>query len=289
METRQAALRRAARVWLVAALLLAYVVLTACGGGAAAPPAGSTGSNPQAPSPPSLSASQQSAAEKLYAGTPRTPVDFLADPPPPGVTGIVSTTHLKNTDATPGAATRFELCSDDLAQALAWSEAKTVVLASYADLVESNASTRLFEFVRVPRNDATARIRHRVFHCSYIDRSGSDLAADSGPAGTLNQRPIDAAALRDMAEYLWQFTLFNNADYVVMQSAAVTATAGELAHAIDLAHLTRGATTTDCDRVDFMRWTHTVNIATGSIRRQLETLSSFGTRRANGLVSACSL
>jgi hypothetical protein len=52
--------------------------------------------------------------------------------------------------------------------------------------------------------------------------------------------------------------------------------------------LTRGATAADCDRVDLLRWTHTVNIDTGAMRRQLETLSSFGARRTNGIVSACS-
>jgi hypothetical protein len=219
MDTRHAALRRAARVWLVAALLVAYVVLAACGGGgdASMATAGGAASNPQAPSPPSLSAAQQSVAEKIYAGTPRTPADFVTDPPPAGVTGSVSTTHLKNTDTAPAATSHFELCSDDLAQALAWSETKTAALSTYADLIDTNSSTRLFEFVRVPRNDASARIRHRVYRCSYIDRGSTELTSDSGAAGLVNLRPIDASALKDLSEYLWQFTPFNNADHVVLQ------------------------------------------------------------------------
>ena len=289
LDTRQSALRRAAGAWLVAALIVAYVMLAACGGSASssAGSGASSGSNPQAPSPALLTAAQQSAAEKLYAGTPRTPADFLADPPPAGVTGAVSTLHLKSTDTTPGAAQRFELCSDDSAQALAWSEVKTTALASYADLTEQNVSTRLFEFVRVPRNDVNARLRHRVFRCSYLDRSGTDLASDSGAAGMVNLRPMDAGALKDLGEYLWQFTLYNNADHVVLASAPVGAATNEIAHAIDMARLTRGATANDCDRIDLLRWTHTLNTSTGALRRQLETLSSFTSRRANGVVASC--
>jgi hypothetical protein len=288
MDNRQAALRRAARVWLVAVLLVAYVVLAGCGGGSGSGSNSGPGTVSQAPSPTGLTASQQATAEKLYAGTPRTPADFYADPPPVGATGSVQTLHLKNTDATPGAAGHYELCSDDSAQALAWSESKTAALSSYADLVEQNATPRLFEFVRVPRNDVNARLRHRVFRCSYVDRSATDLVSDSGPAGTVYQRPADAASLKDLAEYLWQFTLFNNADHVVLTSTAASATgANEIAHAIDMARLTRGATASDCDRIDLLRWTHTLNTSTGALRRQLDTVSTFSARRANGVVSSC--
>lgn len=287
MDHRQAKLRRAAQVWLVAALLVAYVVLAGCGGGSGGSN-NAVGGTSQAPSPSGLTATQQDAAEKLYAGTPRTPVGFFADPPPVGVTGSVQTLHLKSTDETPGAASRYELCSNDSAQALAWSEAKTASLASYADLVEQNANAQLYEFVRVPRSDANARLRHRVFRCSYVDRSNTDLPSDTGPAGVVNQRPLDAALLRDMAEYLWQFTTFNNADHIVLASAAASASsASEIAHAIDMARLTRGATASDCDRIDLLRWTHTLNTTTGALRRQLDTVSTFNARRANGVVGSC--
>lgn len=288
-DAKHAALRSSARLWVLAVLLLAYVVLASCGGGAASNAVGTSGSNPQAPSPPTLSSVQQNAAEKVYVGLPRTPAGFLDDPPPVGVTGSVATTHLKNIDMAPGSATRFEVCSDDAAQALAWSESRTASLNTYADLVETNSSARSFELVRVPRTDSSARLRHRVFRCAYVDRGNTDLGSDSGPAGTVNQRPFDAAALKDLAEYLWEFTSFNNADYVVLQSAAAAAGANEIAHAIDMARLSRGATVTDCDRIDLLRWTHTLNITSGALQRRLDTLSSFGTRRSNGNITGCAL
>lgn len=284
---RQELAHRFAWASLLAVLLLPFLLLGGCGGGSGDGNTAVTGTS-QAPSPTGLSAVQQDVAEKLYAGTPRTPPNFYADPPPAGVTGAVQTLHLKNTDTTPGAVSRYELCSDDSAQALAWSEGKTATLANYADLVEQNANAQLFEFVRVPRNDATARLRHRVFRCSFLDRTNTDLANDNGVAGSVNERPLNAALLKQLAEYLWEFTVFNNADHIVLSSnAASPAAAGEIAHVIDMARLVRGATTADCDRIELLRWTHMLNTGSGALRRQLDTLSSFSVRRSNGVVSSC--
>ena len=285
-QSRHTPLRRAAGVWIVAALIIAFVVLSACGGGNAAGSAG--GGNSQATSAPSLSAAQLEAAEKAYAGAPRTPADFLSDPPPLGVTGFVSTAHVRNSDLAIVVSTRFELCSDDVAQAMAWSETETRGLPVYADVVESNTTTQLFEFVRVPRNDSSARIRQRVFRCSYIDRSNSDLNADNGSAGTVALQPFAAADLKNLAEYLWQFTWFNNADFVVLHSWAQSGASNLLEHAIDMARLVHGATAADCDHIDLLRWTHTLNTATGALQRRLDTLSSYGVRMTNGSVQACS-
>ena len=40
----------------------------------------------------------------------------------------------------------------------------------------------------------------------------------SGAAGIMNQRPLTAVELEKLAEYLWQFTMFNNSDYAVESS-----------------------------------------------------------------------
>ena len=42
----------------------------------------------------------------------------------------------------------------------------------------------------------------------------------SGAAGIMNQRPLNADELEKLAEYLWQFTMFNNSDYAVESSTA---------------------------------------------------------------------
>jgi FlaG/FlaF family flagellin (archaellin) len=261
-------------------LLVAVIVyLNGCGGGDSVP---SSPNNTQ-------QAADLATAQKVYTGTPRTPAGFYADPAPVGVTGTVATTHLKNSDLASAAvgAAAFELCNDDMAQTTAWSEGKSTFMGSYADLVDVTGNARYWELTRVPRADVSARLRHRVFKCSYVNRSGLDPATDSGPAGTLNQRPLDGASLKDLTEYLWHFTAFDNADHVVLDSAAGTAPSGFLAHVITMARLTRATIASDCDRIDVLRWTHSANTATGALSRQLDTLRTLAARRVNGLVELC--
>jgi hypothetical protein len=108
---------------------------------------------------------------------------------PPGLTGPLVTLHLLNTDLGATAPTpRHEVCSNDAAEALACQEQRSSWQGSYADLVETNASERLFEFVRVPRADPTARLRHRILRCAWLDRAATDLDLDSGAAGALTRR-----------------------------------------------------------------------------------------------------
>jgi RES domain-containing protein len=265
-------------------LLIALIVyLNGCGGGS-----NSSSSISQAPNNPQLTA-DLTIAEKAYAGTPRTPTGFYADPAPPGVNGTVATTHLKNSD-TVGVAVgtpNFELCSDDLAQVTGWSEGKSVFMGSYADLVDINGNARYWELTRVPRADVSARLRHRVFKCAYVNRSSVDLAADNGPAGSLMQRPLDAASLKVLTEYLWHFTSYNNADHVVLDSTASAAAAGSLAHTIRMARLTRATLAGDCDRVDVLRWTHSAHTADGALSRQLDITQQIRARRVNSVAEIC--
>ena len=66
-----------------------------------------------------------------------------------------------------------------------------------------------------------------------------EIEADQA-AGKMPKRPLTAAELKKLAEYLWQFTMFNNADYAVESSAAAqsggtimqTIRMGQLGHVI---------------------------------------------------------
>lgn len=276
-----------------AALGAGLLLLSACGGGGDAaptgtpPPAAAAAPSQAVPAASDATASRRlGVAEKLYAGTPRVPEGFALEPAPAGITGPVATLHLKNTDVgLPGA--RHELCSGDPAEALAWSEQRASWQGSYADLVETNASATRFEFVRVPRSDNTARLRHRVLRCSWLDRSGTDLDVDSGAAGVLKPAPVSVEALRDLAEYLWQFTAFNNADHVVLASAAGSAPAGQVAWQLEMARLVRGTGGAQCDRIDRLAWTYVADSASGALTRRLDVLESFGARRDAAGVSLC--
>jgi hypothetical protein len=281
-----------------AALALSWLgALSACGGGGGGGDGSgtpsTTGATPtsaatSAPGVADETARRTTIAEKLYVGVPRVPVGFFVETAPPGLIGPLATLHLLNIDLGASSPTpRHEVCSNDAAEALAWSEQRASWQGSYADLVETNASERLFEFVRVPRADTTARLRHRILRCGWLDRAATDLDLDSGAAGTLKSLPVGIEALRFASEYLWQFTRFNNADHVVLAAGAAVTPAGQAGWRIEMARLTRGTTTTDCDRVDRLAWTHVADAASGALTRRLESLETFRARRENGVVQLC--
>ena len=148
----------------------------------------------------------------------------------------MSTTHLKNADVDAAAVAPqplYELCTDDWSQALEWSELGAQSSPQYSDLVETNDDPRYFEFGRVRQGDPTFYVRSRVFKCAYLDRASVNLRAAAGAAGTLNRRPPTAADLREMSEYLWQFTQYNNVGYAVLQSSG-SSTTGTLTHTLHM-------------------------------------------------------
>lgn len=273
---------RERRPWelLLITAVAAALLLTSCGGG---------GTDAGGGNPPVQNAADLAIAQQAYAGTPRTPNDFYAETPPVGVTGTVATLHLKNSDVSPAAnGPRYELCTDDTAQAISWSEMRPSFNGSYADIVDLSSNAQRIEIVRVPRSDTTARLLHRVFRCSYLDRSTTDLDTPSGSAGTVNLRPVNATELKQLSEYLWRFTTYNNADHVVLASAAAAAPAGRIGHAIEMAHVARASTAGQCDQVEILRWTHTADPTGGGLERTLAAVRSFGARRDSfGTVTLC--
>lgn len=271
--------------WRLAAL--AAVALSACGGGGGGDGAAPA---PTASAPPRpVEQSDLQIAQSVYGNGPRTPTGFYSDPPPSGY-GYVSTMHVKNAsvDASVVAPEPLhELCTDDWNQALAWSELSAQHEPQYSDLVETNDDPRYFEFGRVRQGDPNFYVRARVFKCAYVDRSDTNLRDAAGPAGQLNRRPLDAAELRDLSEYLWQFTQYNNVGYAVLKSSG-TSSGTELTHTLHLASLARGAVSASCDRVDVVVWRHTLDTTTGSLELEVATLWSFGARESAGAVAVCS-
>ena len=270
--------------WRLAAL--AALVLSACGGGGG----DSAAPTPTASAPPRpVEQSDLQIAQSVYGSGPRTPAGFYSDPAPSGY-GYVSTMHVKNANVDTTVAAPeplYELCTDDWNEALAWSELSAQHEPQYSDLVATNDDPRYFEFGRVRQGDPTFYVRARVFKCAYLDRANANLRDAAGPAGTLNHRPLTAAELRDLTEYLWQFTQYNNVGYVVLQSSGSASGTG-LTHTLHIGSLARGGMSTSCDRVDVMVWRHTLDTASGQIELDVETLWSFGAHEAAGVVSLCS-
>jgi hypothetical protein len=271
--------------WRLAAL--AAMSLSACGGGG-----GGDGSAPApaANAPPRpVEQSDLQIAQSVYGTGPRTPAGFYADPPPSGY-GYVATMHVKNSNVDANVAAPqplYELCTDDWNQALAWSDLSAQNEPQHSDLVETNDDPRYFEFGRVRQGDPTFYVRARVFKCAYLDRSDANLRETAGPAGQLNQRPLTAAELRELSEYLWEFTKYNNSGYAVLKSSG-SASASELTHTLHLASLARGGISASCDRVDVLTWRHTLDATTGYVQLDVATLWSFGARESAGVVSLCS-
>ena len=279
-------------------LAMTVTTLAACGGGggasSSASPSGTTQPALVAPPPapvvstPSITAADLSLADRIFKGDQRTPAGFEIEARPASVVGTLSTRHLRNSDVATGpqsAGPTFELCTNDLAQAIDWSERLATWNGHYSDLVTVNSDDQKFELVRVPRGDLTAMIRHRVFKCSYLDRSGSDLRSDAGSAGLMNQRPLTEVELEHLAGYLWQFTMFNNCDYAVESSS--TSTSGDaLVQTIRMGKLVRGAS--GCDSVQIVDWTHTMNASDGSITRALTNVRTFQVKSTPSGVETCS-
>lgn len=276
--------------------ILLTMTLAACGGGGGgggtAAPASSSAPQtlgaPTSPAPPAAAAADLALATRLYKGDERTPAGFAIEPRPTSVSGTLSTRHLRNTDFAAGpqaAGPTYEVCTNDLAQALDWSERLATWAGQYSDLVEVRSDAQKFELIRVPRADVTAMLRHRVFRCDYLDRSGSDLRADNGSAGAMNQRPLTATELQSLSEYLWQFTMFNNADYAV-DSSTGQVSGGQLTHTIRMGQLVRGANGA-CDTVQLVDWTHSMSAADGTLTRTLTPVRSFPVRGGSTGAQSC--
>ena len=283
-------------------LLIAMLSATfaACGGGGgggtaapastSAPQATPPASTNQAPvsQAPSTATADLSLADRIYKGTQRTPDGFAIEARPANVTGTLSTRPLKNTDFAAGPqaiSPVYEVCTNDMAQAIAWSEMQATWNGQYSDLSEVHGDPRLWEVTRVPRADPTALLRHRVFRCDYVDRANTDLRADAGAAGNMNQRPLTASELEALAEYLWQFTMYNNADTAVDSSTGANG-AGSLTHTIRMGQLVRGASG-GCDTVQIVDWTHTMDTTTGALARSLTNVRTFKAKSTGGTTELC--
>jgi len=102
----------------------------------------------------------------------------------------------------------------------------------------------------------------------------------------LNRPSPTAADVKELAEYLWQFTWYNNYGNAVLASSSLTAN-GTLEHTLIIASLVRASTSEACDRIDIVRWIHSVDAVTGAITRRLEPVRSVYARESAGSSTLC--
>jgi hypothetical protein len=276
------------------AVLSTTIATTSCGGGGGG--GTSSGATSGTPAPPAvapvvvtrpISQTDLEVAQAIYTGAPRTPENFYVDAAPSGHDNV-ATAHLKNNDIASGSVADpvHELCTDDWNEALGWSELRAQNSPHYADLVATNEEPRYFEFGRSRAGEPQFYVRDRVFKCSYLDRASANLRDREGAAGQMNRRPVTAAELRTLSEYLWAFTSYNNFGYAVLNSSG-TSTASTLTHRLHIAALVRNGSSSTCDRIDILAWRHTLDISTGALMLDVETEFSFGAKESGGSIELC--
>jgi hypothetical protein len=95
-----------------------------------------------------------------------------------------------------------ELSTDDTIQARAWIVASVACDGEALVPRSPTVTQRYMEFVTY-RPGQGPRHPRRVHRASYLDRSGLDRFHPGALIGTLVVRPVDNAAVRGVAEYLW--------------------------------------------------------------------------------------
>lgn len=187
----------------------------------------------------------------------------------------------------------FEMCTDDLVIAQAWEQADNASRAVSGYYVASLENDRYFEFAReLSFNDDVSNIGDitspgfaRVFKCSHTNRDGVDRQLLDGYAGRLDPAELDAQALREFTEYLWQFRFFPVTDKKILDSTAVSVSGG-LQHTLLLALVTNQGTDR-CDLIELVEWRFHVNSSSGEIERTFDTVRSFEASFVDGEPSLC--
>jgi hypothetical protein len=275
------------RLCLCLSVLSACLGLSACGGGGGGEAAAST-------PPPGTSALQArpialtdaEIATALYNDSARTPAGFYSEATAP-TTGYVATVHVKSHDVfNDNALPQYELCSDDWNQAYDWSEQAAQNGTQNGNLLETNTTSHFYEFVRERTTQPSGVTRARVYRCAYLDRGSVDLRTDDPHAGHLNLRPITTTSIRELSEYLWRFTQFNNYGSAVLKSAPATSSEG-LQQDLTIASLTLQGGSNGCDRIDIYSWTHTVDADSGELTLTASRLWNFASRRIGNLAELC--
>jgi hypothetical protein len=260
------------------------LLLCACGGGGSDNSA--TPSVATATATTGVSQTNTQIASLIYTDSQRTPVGFDVETAPV-FAGYVATSQLKTTDINTSAVLHYELCTDDFNQALQWSDTANSVSGDNASLTGNNSTEGYFEFDRLRASTPQGYLRQRIYKCAYLNRSSVDLQANAGDAGVLNARPMDAATLKSLSEYIWQFTRYNNFGNVVLSSSG-SAGNNSLTHSLIIATLTRASTNGSCDAIDVVTWKHSLNTTTGELTLSVTPLLSFHAQESSGAVSVCS-
>jgi hypothetical protein len=131
----------------------------------------------------------------------------------------------------------LELSTEDTTQARAWVVASAATNSDYpnVDSASPTMTQRYFEFVTY-KGGSAARQPVRIDRASYLDRTG--FAGSF--RGKLVVRPIDNAAVRGVAEYLWYVDHPDDLSDIKPLSSFSRMSDGSIRHSIYFVHRTEG-------------------------------------------------
>ena len=187
----------------------------------------------------------------------------------------------------------FELCTDDYQTAVDWEAADNDARAVSGAFVSTAETERYFEFVRELEytqdvgniDEPTSPGFARVFKCSNTDRNGVDRSLLNGFAGTINARPVDADAVREFAEYLWQFRFFATSRTIVLSSRADNSGVSSDRVLRIAFRNSRGADL--CDRIEVADWRFSVDRDSGEVQKRFTKVRSFDAKLLDGAPTLC--
>ncbi len=265
-------------------LIPLFAIAAACGGSGS----GSTGASPanDRSAPPAPSMGNADIAELVYDPDYDVPAGFYRD-------ARASTERSYTIHHVLDDSGSFELCTDDYQTAVNWEAADNAARAVNGIFVSAAETERYFEFVRELEytqdignvDEPTSPGFARVFKCSNTSRDGVDRSVLDGFAGRINTRPVDAAAVREFTEYLWQFRFFATGRRVVLESRAESSSdAAE--HVLRIA-FRNSQGVGNCDRVEVADWRFSANHGSGDVEKTFTTVRSFEAQFVDGAATLC--
>lgn len=160
-----------------------------------------------------------------------------------------------------------ELATDDPAQARAWADSSVAYANHVAPLDTTAYVTRKYiEFLPGTVVAPDIGVPMRAHRLAYLDRRARNRLAADSLEGRLNARPIDTAASREVAEYLWYL------DHRQIHGAKVLSSYGregegvfvQVIHHLSLVVGDYGLR----DRIELFRTEYRVDALTGDIVRR---------------------
>ncbi len=199
-------------------------------------------------STPATESEDLSIIKQLYSGS-RVPDTFYVWDVP-DTTNYYATYHLKDAGGS-------EISVADYSQALALDAAENSAL-QLLDIQETN---KYYEFIRLGVGEPITIYRSRIFKLSVIDRAGVVLNCVDCYWGKIGEDWLSINGVKELVEYIWYYTIDNNAGTVVLESYGAADGVGYL-HTMIVGRLTRIAGA--CDVIRLYRQTYSVDINGGT-------------------------